>query len=103
MLRHFQPTGAGALRTQEVKEFLRVHLIDADGLGETERNYLTVLRERGRASLDTLALQLGLDRDEVQHQLEQVLVRLGYVDITSKGRMLTPMGEQRIAGRGVKP
>ena len=103
LLRHFHPAGREQLKTVEIREFLRAHLIDPDGPGEVERYYLTVLQERGRASLDTLALQLGTDRDEVQFQVEPVLVRLGLVDVKSSGRLLTEKGRQRITGRRANP
>jgi Holliday junction DNA helicase RuvB len=100
LLRHFHLTDQGPLGNSEVKEFLRDHLIDPDGMTEMGRNYLAALRERDKASLDTLALALGTDRDEVQFQIEPILVRKGLVDITSAGRLLTDAGKRRFAEGG---
>jgi hypothetical protein len=76
MLRHFYKMARTQIGTHEVDEFLRANLIDPDDVGPQERSYLAVLRECGRASLETLALQLETDRSEVQYQIEPPLVRL---------------------------
>jgi Holliday junction DNA helicase RuvB len=91
-LRHACPTEGRQISSAEVTRFLRDRRIDRHGLGPAERRYLYFLDAKERASLETLALYLGTDRDEVLRQVEPVLVRKRLVDISPSGRRLTPRG-----------
>jgi Holliday junction DNA helicase RuvB len=56
-----------SINTEQLREFLNVNRIDDDGLEEVDRSYLACLKQHGRASLETLAHQLGTDPKDVEH------------------------------------
>jgi Holliday junction resolvasome RuvABC ATP-dependent DNA helicase subunit len=97
LLRLYTPKARPQIGTPDVARFLRDHGIDRDGLGPKEQKYLSFLKAGGKASLDTLALYLGTDREDVQFQVEPILVRMKLVDISPSGRQLTPEGRRRVA------
>lgn len=75
--------------------------VDRDGLDESDRRYVAVLRQRfrgGPVGLSTLASALGESPDTLEHSLEPFLIRKGIVDRTPRGRMLC--GPYRIAASG---
>jgi Holliday junction DNA helicase RuvB len=84
------------LSVEDIEGFLRESRIDHDGLDETHRRYLLFVKKQGRASLESIAQDLGTDKEEVLRQIEPVLVRLGLVAINPGGRMLTLEGTARI-------
>jgi len=59
-----------------------------DGLDVRCREYLEVLGRLNYASLDTLAYVMGVSKDIVKNEVENVLLAKGLVAITSKGRSL---------------
>ncbi len=68
--------------------------IDADGLDRMDQRILSALIERfngGPVGLETLAMVLGEERDTIEDVYEPFLVRLGYVERSSRGRKATPM------------
>ena len=60
-----------------------------DGLDVSARRYVETLRELGgRASLDTLATMLHIDKSTIQYFVEPVLLYKRLIKITPKGRIL---------------
>lgn len=91
------------LGTGHVEEFLGAFRIDEHGLGPLEHRYLASLQETGSASLETLALILGTDKEYVLRQVEPVLLHLRYVTIRPGGRVLTAKGAEWTAGQWSTP
>ena len=56
--------------TSELREFLKDFGIDGDGFDAQDRRYLSFLQEVGSASLDSLAMHLGVDADFVHGHIE---------------------------------
>ena len=76
--------------------------IGENNLTSTDVRYLEILRDRGgRASLDTLALQLNLDAIAVKFDVEAYLVRRGLIGIERGGRVLTGQGRQILSDGGL--
>lgn len=76
--------------------------ISETNLTSTDMRYLGTLRDRGgRASLDTLALQLNLDVVEVKFDVESYLIRRGFIGIERGGRVLTERGRQILSDGGL--
>ncbi len=75
-------------------EALEVYEIDATGLDRLDRQYLMALSEnRNRAlGLGTLATRLGEEPETVELVVEPYLVRLGLIERTPKGRLITNSG-----------
>jgi Holliday junction resolvasome RuvABC ATP-dependent DNA helicase subunit len=59
-----------------------------NGIDTTGQRYLSVLQELGgRASIDTLAAVLHVNRNLLLYQVEPILLHLKKIQITSKGRV----------------
>ena len=89
---HFSDSEKQQVSVPQVREFLAAFGIDDKGLGTQDRQYLDYLKDVGAASLESLAICLGLDCDFVRRQIESVLLRQRLVKIGPSGRTLTPMG-----------
>jgi Holliday junction DNA helicase RuvB len=71
---------------------LEMEGIDALGFDQTEQKYLHLLRaNQGAVRLNVIATHLGIPRQTVE-LLERDFIRLGLIDKTEKGRILTAAG-----------
>jgi Holliday junction DNA helicase RuvB len=71
--------------------------IDQYGLTKDDRRYLETLRDGfkgGPAGIRTLASALHEDPDTVENVYEPYLLRLGFIERSIRGRMLTEKGRQ---------
>lgn len=71
--------------------------IDSLGLTKDDRRYLETLRDGfkgGPAGIRALASALHEDPDTVEHLYEPYLLRLGFVERTTRGRVLTEKGRE---------
>jgi Holliday junction DNA helicase RuvB len=84
------------LGARHVRDYLATAGIDEVGLGDREGRYLRALEGMRVGSLETLALRLGCDASYVKRQVEPMLVRLGFVEITPAGRRLTAAGRDHL-------
>jgi Holliday junction DNA helicase RuvB len=92
--RHLPVARSQQLNLEQVRRFLADFNIDEYGLGEREHDYLSYLAEVGSASLESLALYLGLDVVFVRQQIEPVLQRQRLILIGPGGRKLSPDAQQ---------
>jgi Holliday junction DNA helicase RuvB len=78
---------------QDVDFILDLLGISPDGLTIRHNRYLDILRDSstGKAGVKTLASGIGMPEDSVA-EMEQVLVNLNFVERTSGGRALKPLG-----------
>lgn len=80
------------IEADHVRRMLEVEGIDALGFDLTEQKYLHLLREhQGPVRLNVMATHLGLPRQTIE-MLERDFIRLGLIDKTEKGRILTSAG-----------
>jgi holliday junction DNA helicase RuvB len=80
------------IEADHVHRMLEMESIDALGFDLTEQKYLHLLRaNQGAVRLNVIATHLGLPRQTVE-MLEGDLIRLGLIDKTEKGRILTSAG-----------
>ena len=71
---------------------LEIEGVDALGFDLTEQKYLHLLRQyQGSVRLNLIATHLGLPRQTIE-MLERDFIRLGLIDKTEKGRILTSQG-----------
>jgi holliday junction DNA helicase RuvB len=78
--------------------------IDTLGLTKDDRRYLTVLHESfrdGPAGVRALASTLHEDPDTLESVYEPYLLRLGFVERSSRGRILTPKGRAYLSGESL--
>lgn len=75
--------------------------IDALGLTKDDQRYLKTLRDAfkgGPAGIRALASALHEDPDTVENVYEPYLLRLGFVERSSRGRVLTAKGREYLEG-----
>ena len=79
-----------------VEKLLKYQQIDNKGLDETDRKFLSFLRENnnGPVGLDSIAAGLGEDSSMLEFIIEPYLIQLGFISRTPRGRILTSQGEQ---------
>ena len=69
---------------------------DRRGLTSRDRRYLRIVATRGPAGLDSIAMELGTDRSNVERAIEPFLLQMGWIRRDSTGRTLTPSGRQLV-------
>jgi Holliday junction DNA helicase RuvB len=80
------------IEARHVEAMLQMEGIDALGFDTIEQKYLHLLREhQGPVRLNVMATHLSLPRQTIE-MLEQDFIRLGLIDKTEKGRILTSQG-----------
>jgi holliday junction DNA helicase RuvB len=75
--------------------------IDAYGLTKDDRRYLETLHKSfrgGPAGVRAIAASLHEDADTVEHVYEPYLLRLGFIERSSRGRILTSAGRAYLNG-----
>jgi len=78
--------------------------IDEYGLTKDDRRYLETLLKGfrgGPAGVRALAASLHEEPDTVEHVYEPYLLRLGFIERSSRGRILTPEGRTYLEGESV--
>jgi Holliday junction DNA helicase RuvB len=93
--------GHGRIGPELVDEALSLHRVDARGLDASDRRLLTLLLEGhggGPVGLETLAAALGEDPTTLETVVEPFLLQLGFLQRTSRGRMLTAAGRAHLDG-----
>lgn len=94
-VRDFAQVHEKELTPEVCDEACRLFGIDALGLTKDDRRYLATLRDAfkgGPAGLRSLASHLHEDPDTVENLYEPYLMRLGFIERSPRGRMLTDKG-----------
>jgi len=89
-----QVSGAARAEPAHAVEALRRMGVDEFGLEDTDRRILAVLARNGTrpVGLKTLAAAIGEAEDTVEEVFEPHLLRCGFLERTSRGRMITAEG-----------
>jgi Holliday junction DNA helicase RuvB len=93
-----QVRGAPRADTKLVTEALERLGVDEHGLEEMDRRILgCLLRSGGQpVGLKTIAAAVGESEDTIEEVFEPHLLRIGFVQKTSRGRVITPSGAQAL-------
>lgn len=100
-VRDFAQVHERALTAELCDEACTLFGIDSYGLTKDDRRYLEVLLKSfrgGPAGVSALAASLHEDVDTVEHVYEPYLLRLGFIERSPRGRMLTPKGREYLSG-----
>jgi Holliday junction DNA helicase RuvB len=104
-IRDFAVTSKGSVvDMDDAKAYLKRLGIDASGLDDTDRRYLTLMRKtyRSRAvGVKTLAAALNESVENLEESVEPYLIRKGYIEKTPTGRRLLEESYPG-AGNGLK-
>jgi holliday junction DNA helicase RuvB len=94
---------SGAVTTTVAEEALELLEVDPAGLERFDRELLRCVVERfsgGPVGLSTLAVALGEEPETIEDVYEPYLLRLGFLQRTPRGRMVTELGRAHL---GVPP
>lgn len=100
-VRDFSEVHERALSAELCDEACELFGIDALGLTKDDRRYLQTLQKSfrgGPAGVGALAAALHEDVDTVEHVYEPYLLRLGLLERSSRGRILTQKGRAYLEG-----
>ena len=87
------------IKIQETKDALDALKIDEIGLDEVDIRYLLTIKNRfngGPVGLETIAYAIGEDASNLEEVYEPYLLKIGFIDRTQKGRILTNKGENHL-------
>ena len=99
-VRDFSEVHERPLSTEVCDEACKLFGIDSLGLTKDDRRYLETLRDGfkgGPSGIRALASALHEDPDTVEGIYEPYLLRLGFIERTSRGRVLTQKGREYLA------
>lgn len=80
----------------KTKEALKALKIDKIGLDEVDIKYLSTIKNRfagGPVGLDTIAYAIGEETSNLEEVYEPYLLKIGFIDRTNKGRIITNKGK----------
>lgn len=83
----------------DAKNALKALRIDDIGLDEVDNKYLWTLKTRfngGPVGLDTIAFAIGEESTNLEEVYESYLLKIGFIDRTPKGRVLTAKGKAHL-------
>jgi holliday junction DNA helicase RuvB len=90
---------AGAITTEVAREALELLEVDERGLERTDRELLAAVVHKfggGPVGLSTLAVALGEEPDTIEDVYEPYLLRLGFLQRTPRGRVVTELGREHV-------
>lgn len=90
---------SSAIKIDETKQALDALRIDEIGLDEVDIRYLHTLKNRfngGPVGLETIASAIGEDSSNLEEVYEPYLLKIGFIDRTQKGRILTNKGKAHL-------
>jgi len=100
-VRDFSEVKERPLSVELADEACELFGIDALGLTKDDRRYLDTLLASfrgGPAGIRALAAALHEDPDTLEHVYEPFLLRLGFIERSPQGRILTPKGREYLQG-----
>jgi Holliday junction DNA helicase RuvB len=89
----------GVITTDVAREALALLEVDARGLERTDRELLAAIVDKfggGPVGLSTLAVALGEEPDTIEDVYEPYLLRLGFLQRTPRGRIVTELGRDHV-------
>ena len=89
----------GAITIEVAREALELHEVDELGLERIDRDLLEAVAFKfggGPVGLSTLAVTLGEEPDTIEDVYEPFLLQLGFLQRTSRGRVITDLGRAHV-------
>ena len=76
-------------------EYFDMHEIDGLGLNKNDRRILSILDEEARPlALVTMESKTGIQREDLEFRYEPYLIKLGLLEKTERGRVITQKGSE---------
>ena len=104
--------GDGAITAREAQRALDMMEVDSLGLDDVDRKILQTIIENfggGPVGIGTIAAAIDEEKDTIESIYEPFLMRIGFLDRTNRGRVITPrayahlgygLSEPRSRGKG---
>jgi Holliday junction DNA helicase RuvB len=102
---HVQVHGDGTIDLGAVNDAMRAMDIDDAGLDVTDRKLLTAIVQKfgsGPVGVAALAAVLAEEVETIEDVYEPYLLRLGFMDRTPQGRIVTELGRAHLARFGIE-
>jgi Holliday junction DNA helicase RuvB len=96
----------GAITAAVAHEALELLEVDEHGLDATDRELLQAIVFKfggGPVGLSTLAVALGEEADTIEDVYEPYLLKLGFLQRTPRGRIVTDLGRAHVGGDVPEP
>jgi Holliday junction DNA helicase RuvB len=100
-VRDYAEVGDRAISAEGADEAFKLFGVDSLGLTKDDRRYLETLDKSfrgGPAGIRALAASLHEEPDTVEHVYEPYLLRLGFIERSPRGRILTEKGREYLGG-----
>ena len=97
-----QVKGHDVITAGEARAALDRMEVDAVGLDDVDRKILTTIIENfggGPVGINTIAAAIDEDKDTIESIYEPFLMRIGFLERTTRGRMLTPRAYEHLGYR----
>ena len=95
---------------EETDLYFDLQGIDKEGLTKSDLQLLKILAEADKPlALITLESKSGIQREDIEYRIEPYLLKLGFIEKTERGRIITQAGRKYIgsgfsvAGKSGKP
>jgi len=95
---------AGTITAEVSAEALTMLEVDGQGLERMDRELLEAIVgkfEGGPVGLSTLAVSLGEEPDTIEDVYEPYLLQLGFLQRTSRGRIVTKLGREHLGATAI--
>lgn len=94
-----QVHGQGKVTDEVLKKSLELIEVDQRGLDDSDRRLLLAIIEKfsgGPVGIETLAATLSEDIETLEEVIEPYLMQIGFLERTSRGRVVTPTGYKHL-------
>jgi len=98
--------GRGVITAGEARAALDMMEVDSIGLDDVDRKILTTIIENfggGPVGIGTIAAAIDEEKDTIESIYEPFLMRIGFLERTTRGRKLTPKAYDHLGCRYPKP
>jgi len=101
---HAQVHGNGAVDLAAVHEAMRALDVDEEGLDSSDRRVLVAILTKfggGPVGVNAVAAVLAEEVETIEDVIEPFLLRLGFLDRTPQGRIVTDAGRDHLRRQGI--
>ncbi len=98
--------GGGVITAKEAQRALDMMEVDVLGLDDVDRKILSTIIENfggGPVGIGTIAAAIDEDKDTIESIYEPFLMRIGFLDRTIRGRVITPKAYAHLGYAGREP
>ena len=102
---HAQVHGSGVVDLAAVREAMTALDVDDEGLDSSDRRVLVAIVTKfggGPVGVNAIAAVLAEEVETIEDVIEPFLLRLGFLDRTPQGRVVTEAGREHLRRQGIE-